>query len=138
MSTVYDDAGEDSTNLENIEDAYLEIYIANSYAFETEAQCYLLDANNVVVDSVFSDGPTVMEAANSKESKEDIVSPTESTITIEITGDKIKKWRNVKTARIKFGASTKDEDFVKIYAGEEMSVSLALNIRRGYYEKEEF
>lgn len=137
MASVYDDAGEDSTNIENIKDAYLEIFLSNDYPFEAELQCYLLDANNVVVDSVFSDGPSKLASADGRNNKDDKVKSVESTIKIDITGDKARKWRHVKAAKISFGASTAGDTFQKFFAGDKMSVSLGLNIRKAYFEQDE-
>ena len=135
MGTIYDDAGEDSTNIENIKEAYLEVFLTNSYAFETTVQCYLLDDNSVVIDSLFSKGPTTIKGAESKDDPKDI-RPKETSFKISVSGEKIQKWRRVKKAQITVGASTVGDDFNKFYAGQEMSFILGLYVT-GIYENEE-
>lgn len=135
MDSYYSDAGEDTVNFENVDFAYVMVNILNSNPFNASAQLYLEDANNVLIDSLFSDGATSIEGIASHDPGS-AFTPVASTIKVEITGDKAAKWRNVTKGILKVKASSVGNDYVKFYQGQKMTFSVGV-YAKGTYQKEQ-
>lgn len=120
-----------STGLEEDRVTSLDLYIKsrNELAIRMEMQIYMVDENNVVLDSVY-DGQGLILGPAEIDSDGELLEATENENSSSFDEEKIGRLDDIAYLWVKAGmhAAKGEEDFVKIYAKYSLSYEISLSL----------
>ncbi|MCX6295687.1 MAG: hypothetical protein NTX97_06400 [Bacteroidetes bacterium] len=112
-----------SNGTQSIHDGTITLFANNGFPFNAKLQLYLLDDNNVAVDSIFGYANTIVEAPVNSSLR--VISKKMTKITIPVSESKMDQLYHTKKAVLKVKFNTIDQpQYIKIYSEYSIDVKL--------------
>jgi hypothetical protein len=115
-------------NIDNIKEASLVVQIANSFPIQGKLEIDFLDANGVVVASVFKNKNNIMSAAELNSTTGKTTGSLESELTATFSRSELAAIKYADTIRVKSKLSTKDAKRYKMFTDYSIEVKIASEI----------
>lgn len=114
----------ESDDSERIKEGNINVFIENSFPFETSFQLYMLDENNVVADSVFAQAETIASAIVENTTFASL--PAKKKLTIDLSRERLDLLPSVKKLRMRAIMNTSaTPGLVKIFEHYKLEVRVS-------------
>ncbi len=121
VDTIDFNAG-DNTLARRIQNGSFRVIVDNSFPMEAKLQLFLMDTNNIVLDSLITQS---VIAAPDLDTDKKVIAPKKSTVIAAITEGQSEAINNTKKIKIKASFTTPlGNELIKIYSGNKLDIKI--------------